>query len=52
MNKVKPDWLKEKERLQKTPLEPVEFVGESGVDGVKDGKLPNGLPYEWRKRRP
>jgi hypothetical protein len=22
-----------------------------GVDGVKDGLLPNGQPYTWKKRR-
>jgi hypothetical protein len=26
-------------------------AGEMGVDGVKDGKLPDGRDYTWKKRR-
>jgi len=26
-------------------------VGKDGVDSVKDGKLPDGTDYDWRKRR-
>lgn len=26
------------------------FVGEMGVSGVIDGKLPNGEVYEWSKK--
>jgi hypothetical protein len=26
-------------------------VGKQGVDGVVDGKLPDGNDYEWKKRR-
>ena len=26
-------------------------VGAMGVDSIKDGKLPNGDAYTWRKRR-
>ena len=26
-------------------------IGQSGVDAVVDGKLPDGNNYEWRKRR-
>lgn len=27
------------------------FIGKMGVDGVINGKLPNGDPYTWTKRR-
>lgn len=26
-------------------------VGQSGVDSVEDGRLPNGDDYDWKKRR-
>lgn len=26
-------------------------VSENGVSGIVDGKLPDGTPYQWRKRR-
>lgn len=26
-------------------------VGQLGVDGVQDGKLPDGTEYSWKKRR-
>lgn len=26
-------------------------VGKAGVDSVKDGQLPDGTEYTWRKRR-
>ena len=26
-------------------------VGQSGVDSVEDGQLPDGNDYEWKKRR-
>lgn len=28
-----------------------EVVGKFGADGVLDGKLSNGEPYTWKKRR-
>ena len=50
--KPKPEWVLKKELLNSTKLESVIVVGSQGVDGVKDGKLPNGDPYLWKKRRP
>lgn len=47
-NKKIPQWVKDKENLNKS-LEDVEFVGEMGVSGVIDGKLPNGQPYTWKR---
>jgi len=29
----------------------MEFVGEFGVDTIKDGKCPDGIDYTWMKRR-
>lgn len=49
-NKKKPKWLDDKIEANK-PKDDVIFVGEFGVDYVKDGKLPNGDDYEWKKRR-
>ena len=28
-----------------------DIVGKFGVDAVESGVLPNGLSYEWKKRR-
>lgn len=50
--KPTPEWVKLKQQIQKTPMEEVIFTNQMGVDGVADGRLPNGLPYEWKKRRP
>ena len=46
-----PKWVQEKERLNSTAQEPVEFIGEMGATGVVDGMLPNGEPYTWFKRK-
>lgn len=27
-------------------------VGKTGVDEIKDGVLPDGTQYDWKKRRP
>ena len=29
----------------------MEIVGVFGADTIKDGKLPDGTPYSWYKRR-
>jgi hypothetical protein len=29
----------------------LEIVGKFGVDGITSGKLSNGEPYSWKKRR-
>jgi len=47
----KPQWVLDKEKLKYDYQEPLEFVGELGVDGVINGKLPNGEEYQWFKRR-
>ena len=49
--KKQPSWVEEREALKQLVEEPLIFVGEMGVDGVIDGKLPNGEPYGWYKRR-
>lgn len=48
---TKPQWVKNKERLSQLEEEPLVFIGKMGADGVIDGKLPNGEPYLWYKRR-
>ena len=48
---TKPQWVKDKERLSQLEEEPLVFIGKMGADGVIDGKLPNGEPYLWYKRR-
>lgn len=47
----KPAWVLEKERLQQQEPEHLEMVGELGVAGVVDGKLPNGDDYDYLKKR-
>lgn len=47
MEKKVPKWVEEKNKIRHD--EEIEFVGESGADGVIDGKLPNGDTYEWTK---
>lgn len=51
MVKATPSWVEEREALKHYVEEPLVFVGEMGADGVIDGKLPNGEPYSWYKRR-
>jgi hypothetical protein len=29
----------------------IEIVGVFGVDSIKDGVCPDGVPYTWKKRR-
>jgi hypothetical protein len=50
-SKPVPQWVKDKEALQKYVEEPAVFIGLLGADGVIDGKLPNGEEYGWYKRR-
>ena len=45
---MKPKWLEHKEQIKHD--EQIVFVGEMGVSGVINGKLPNGEPYEWSKK--
>jgi hypothetical protein len=46
-----PQWVMDKEALQKHVEEPAVFIGERGAAGVIDGLLPNGEEYGWYKRR-
>ena len=49
--KKQPKWVADREALRNQVEEPLIFIGERGADGVIDGKLPNGEPYTWAKRR-
>lgn len=49
MEKKIPKWVEQKELIN-THEEDLIFVGELGVDGVIDGKLPNGEEYHWTKK--
>lgn len=49
--KQKPQWVLEKEILNNSLPETVIIVGNLGVAGVIDGKLPNGEDYLWYKRK-
>ena len=44
------NWLEEKEKIKNQEPEELVFIGEPGVAGVIDGKLPNGEEYEWSKQ--
>lgn len=46
-----PNWVLEKQRIHEQPAEELEFVGQLGVAGVIDGKLPNGDEYDYIKKR-
>ncbi len=45
-----PKWVQDRKEANQ-PKEVVEFVGADKTSGVIDGKLPNGEPYLWVKRR-
>ena len=47
----KPKWILIRDNIKLEHLEELIFVGESGVRGVVDGKLPDGSIYLWTKRR-
>lgn len=42
-------WTDTKEKIKLVHAEELVFVGQLGVAGVIDGKLPNGDKYEWTK---
>ena len=44
-------WAKELGEHVRIEINGMEVVGKFGADGVKNGKLPNGEAYTWRKRR-
>jgi hypothetical protein len=50
-NKKIPKWVEEKEKISNHVEPPLLMIGKLGVDFVKDGKLPNGDDYLWKKRR-
>jgi hypothetical protein len=51
-NKKDLKWVQNKNKINNTKhTEELIFVGVFGVDSVKDGKLPNGDEYLWKKRR-
>ena len=43
-----PKWVIDKQNIQID--EQLIFIGETGVAGILDGKLPSGEPYEWSKQ--
>lgn len=43
-----PKWVENKGKIKHD--EKIEFIGEMGVSGIIDGKLPNGEIYEWSKK--
>lgn len=50
-SKLKPQWVKEREALQTVKPEELVIVGQMGVAGVIDGKLPNGEVYNRNIRK-
>ena len=49
MEKKVPKWVQQKQLINNHKEELV-FIGEMGVAGVIDGKLPNGEEYHWTKK--
>ena len=45
------DWAKMLGKFVTIRVNGMEFVGHFGVDGVVDGKCPDGIEYSWKKRR-
>lgn len=50
-SKLKPQWVKEREALQTVKPEELVIVGQMGVAGVIDGKLPNSEVYNRNIRK-
>jgi hypothetical protein len=44
-------WAKELGEFVTIQFNGSEVVGKFGVDGIQDGKFPDGEPYTWKKRR-
>ena len=44
-------WAKELGEFVTIQFNGSEVVGKFGVDGILDGKFPNGDAYTWKKRR-
>ena len=50
-SKLKPQWVEEREALQTVKPEELVIVGQMGVAGVINGKLPNGEVYNRNIRK-
>ncbi len=44
-------WAKELGEFVTIQFDGMEVAGKFGVDRIVDGKLSNGDPYTWKKRR-
>jgi hypothetical protein len=51
MTKTIPQWVKDKQAIQSAKPEQIIVIGKMGVDGVIDGKLPNGEVYHRNIRK-
>jgi len=45
------DWAKELGEFVTISVNGHEFVGKFGSDEIKEGMLPDGVAYTWKKRR-
>ena len=45
------EWAKALGEFVTIHVDGLEIVGKFGADGITDGKLSNGDPYTWKKRR-
>jgi hypothetical protein len=45
------DWAKESGEFVTIRVNGMEFVGRFGADSIKDGLCPDGVKYDWTKRR-
>ena len=45
------DWAKELGEFVTIKVNGMELVGKFGADEIKDGVLPDGADYTWKKRR-
>jgi hypothetical protein len=45
------EWAKALGEFVTIHVDGLEIVGKFGVDGITDGKFPNGDTYTWKKRR-
>lgn len=45
------EWAKQLGEFVTIKFNDLEIAGKFGVDGISDGKFPNGEPYTWKKRR-
>ena len=45
------DWAKELEKFVTIQGNNMEVVGIFGADSIKNGVCPDGIAYDWKKRR-